>query len=79
MAACFRCDDAHRQGVILPDFRAAVGKCDIALVPNGFARGIDMTVLRSQLDRLMREHQIAKKPLAKRAGLGETAIRDIFP
>lgn len=72
-----KCDIAHSSSVILPDFRQTCPWCDTALMPEA-AKGIDMTVLRTQLDRLMKEHQIARKPLAKRAGLGETAIRDIF-
>jgi phage repressor protein C with HTH and peptisase S24 domain len=38
----------------------------------------DINVIRAELDRLMKKHKIARKPLAKAAGLGETAIRDIF-
>jgi repressor LexA len=41
-------------------------------------RGIDMDALRAQLGRLMLARNIKRKPLAKKAGLGETAIRDIF-
>jgi phage repressor protein C with HTH and peptisase S24 domain len=64
--------------VILPDYRGAAEECDTAQVAQGTKTGIDMAALRAQLDRLMRENNIARKPLAKRAGLGETAIRDIF-
>jgi DNA-binding Xre family transcriptional regulator len=78
MEAHNKCDIAHRQGVILPDFRATSARCDIPPMADGETRGIDMVALRDQLDRLMRERKIARKPLAKRAGLGETAIRDIF-
>lgn len=37
-----------------------------------------MAAVRRELDRLMKARDIKRKPLAKRAGLGETAIRDIF-
>lgn len=38
----------------------------------------DMNAVRASIERLMKRDNIARKPLAKRAGLGETAIRDIF-
>lgn len=38
----------------------------------------DINVFRKRLDALMGERKIARKPLAKKAGLGETAIRDIY-
>lgn len=69
---------AHRQGVIRPDFLSLGVECDIALVAEHEKLGIDMAAFRAQLDRLMKARDIARKPLAKRAGLGETAIRDIF-
>jgi transcriptional regulator with XRE-family HTH domain len=78
MEALHKCDTAHRQGVMLPDFLLTSRGCDIALMSEEVARGFDMGILRTQLDRLMKAHDIKRKPLAKKAGLGETAIRDIF-
>lgn len=37
-----------------------------------------MEAVRAALDRHMKARDIKRKPLAKQAGLGETAIRDIF-
>jgi len=37
-----------------------------------------MNAFRARLKRLMEARDIKRKPLAKAAGLGETAIRDIF-
>lgn len=74
MHTAIRCDTAHRQGVILPDFRAMLPVCTTTLMAEGF----DITAVRDSLGRLMRARDIKRKPLAKKAGLGETAIRDIF-
>jgi transcriptional regulator with XRE-family HTH domain len=38
----------------------------------------DIEAFKARLQSLMDEHNIKRKPLAKKAGLGETAIRDIF-
>jgi repressor LexA len=38
----------------------------------------DMNGLRTRLQELMDDRNIKRKPLAKAAGLGETAIRDLF-
>lgn len=38
----------------------------------------DMAAFRRRLQQLMDEREIKRKPLAQQAGLGETAIRDIF-
>jgi transcriptional regulator with XRE-family HTH domain len=78
MLEAYRCDVAHPSRVNYPDFRASSGACDTAQVAEAF----DIEALRAQLDRLMRQHNdgkgIGRKPLAKAAGLGETAIRDIM-
>lgn len=42
------------------------------------AEVFDIQEVRAQLNRLMQRDKIKRKPLAKAAGLGETAIRDIF-
>lgn len=38
----------------------------------------NIEAFKARLQSLMDEHNIKRKPLAKRAGLGETAIRDLF-
>jgi transcriptional regulator with XRE-family HTH domain len=58
----------------MPDCESVWVMCDIAPMTGGF----DIATVRTQLDRLMKARGIARKPLAQRAGLGETAIRDIF-
>jgi SOS-response transcriptional repressor LexA len=42
------------------------------------SEGFDINAVRDALGRLMRGRDIKRKPLAREAGLGETAIRDIF-
>ena len=42
------------------------------------AENFDIQSVRDTLDRLMVRRGIKRKPLAQQAGLGETAIRDIF-
>jgi len=69
-----RCDIAHRQGVILPDFHIDKSGWHFTPMTDGF----DIKAVRETLNRLMRAKDIKRKPLAKQAGLGETAIRDIF-
>lgn len=65
---------AHRQGVFLPDCRLPQWGAISPAMPEGF----DIDAVRDSLGRLMRARDIKRKPLAKQAGLGETAIRDIF-
>lgn len=74
MGATYRCARSHPSSVHHPDFRSALFPCDTSHMD----KGLDMAAVRAQLDRLMKEHDIKRKPLAKKAGLGETAIRDIF-
>lgn len=69
-----RCDLSHRQGVIHPDSKFIRFACDYSHMNEIF----DMAAVRTELDRLMKARDIKRKPLAKKAGLGETAIRDIF-
>jgi repressor LexA len=38
----------------------------------------NIEAFQARLQSLMDEHNIKRKPLAKKAGLGETAIRDLF-
>ena len=69
-----KCATAHRQGVkrlIYPPFLHA---CDNAHVRNEY----EVARVKAELKRLMDRKGIKAKPLAKQAGLGETAVRDIF-
>lgn len=69
-----RCDVAHRQGVFYPDCRMPAVVCQSTLMKEAF----DIDSVRSAIGRLMKDRDIKRKPLGKQAGLGETAIRDIF-
>jgi repressor LexA len=42
------------------------------------ADGFDIDAVRASIEVLMKRDGIKRKPLAQKAGLGETAIRDIF-
>jgi SOS-response transcriptional repressor LexA len=74
MAAQIRCDIAHRQGVFLRGSRSLRRACDTTHMAGDF----DIEAVRASIAHLMKRDNIARKPLAQRAGLGETAIRDIF-
>lgn len=58
----------------MPPYRRTAIMCDPAHMADEF----DIEALRESLGRLMKARDIAPKPLAKKAGLGETAVRDIF-
>jgi hypothetical protein len=73
-ASAFKCDAAHLSSVHYPGSRLSLSLCENTPMGQVF----DINVIRAELDRLMKKHKIARKPLAKAAGLGETAIRDIF-
>src|SRR3546814_18473105 len=73
MPTPIRCDIAHRQGVKYPDCPTRFRMCDKTHMPD-----FDMAAFRRRLQQLMDEREIKRKPLAQQAGLGETAIRDIF-
>lgn len=73
MPVLIKCDIAHRQGVKLPVSPPPWRPCDISHMGD-----FDMNAFRDRLTRLMESRNIKRKPLAKAAGLGETAIRDIF-
>lgn len=72
--ASFRCDIAHRQGVIIRDSRNSGEMCDFTPMSEPF----DIEAVRSSVQRHMDRIGIKRKPLAKQSGLGETAIRDLF-
>jgi repressor LexA len=56
-----------------PDCTVVVELCEMSHMSS-----FDMDAFRARLQRLMDERKVARKPLAKAAGLGETALRDIF-
>lgn len=58
----------------MPGSRRYLPVCNITRMTEGF----DIAAVRDSLGRLMKARDIKRKPLAKKAGLGETAIRDIF-
>jgi SOS-response transcriptional repressor LexA len=74
MNAVYRCDSAHPSRVIYPDSRRLLSLCDCTPMAEVF----DINAVRVALRRQMELKKIKRKPLAKAAGLGETAIRDIF-
>lgn len=74
MRHLIRCATAHRQGVNHPVCKPRLHLCDNPHMAGDF----DMDAFRARLQRLMDAKPIKRKPLAKGAGLGETAIRDIF-
>jgi hypothetical protein len=73
MAELDKCAISHRQGVFFRDSRRVLYPCDIRSMAN-----FDMGRFRAQLEALMEQRGIKRKPLAQQAGLGETSIRDIF-
>lgn len=72
MTAAYKCDIAHRQGVIFSDCNFFVRRGKTLLMT------FSMEAVRNRLESLMEARGIKRKPLAKAAGLGETSIRDIF-
>lgn len=70
----YKCDTPHSSSVLYPDCRPALLLCDTSLVAEVF----DIQSVRLAIQRLMERDGIKRKQLAKAAGLGETAIRDIF-
>lgn len=74
MTAAFKCDSAHLSSVGYPDCRGAILLCNSTPMAELF----DINAVRAALKRQMEMKNIKRKPLAKAAGLGETAIRDIF-
>lgn len=72
MSAVYKCDIAHPSSVKLRDCHFYDGG-RISLFMT-----FSMEIVRERLEQLMEERGIKRKPLALAAGLGETAIRDIF-
>lgn len=73
-AHSYKCDDAHRQGVKHLTYPRSLAACDTAHM----AEEYEVARVKAELKRLMDRKGIKAKPLAKLAGLGETAVRDIF-
>lgn len=73
-AARIRCDNAHRQGVFFRDYPAD----PLGWISTPMAEVFDIGAVRVAVQRHMDRVGIARKPLAKKSGLGETAIRDLF-
>lgn len=69
------CDIAHRQGVKLNLYPSPLAAWDNAAMSDA---SDELEQIRERLQRLMDERRIKAKPLARAAGLGETAVRDIF-
>lgn len=69
-----KCDIAHRQGVLFRDCADSTGLCHFTPMAEPF----DIEAVRASVQRQMDRVGIKRKPLAQKAGLGETAIRDLF-
>jgi SOS-response transcriptional repressor LexA len=74
MATSYRCAVAHPSSVHYPDCPAPAWLCQSTPMAEIF----DINAVRAAIERQMERKNIKRKPLAKAAGLGETAIRDIF-
>jgi transcriptional regulator with XRE-family HTH domain len=72
-AAPCKCDIAHLSSVFCRDYAVRAKLADDSPMTD-----FDIDIFRANLTRLMDMHGIKRKPLAIAAGLGETAIRDIF-
>lgn len=68
------CALSHRQGVKHLTYPLGLFACDNSHMPEKY----EVTRVKAELRRLMERKGIKAKPLAKKAGLGETAVRDIF-
>lgn len=70
-----RCVIAHRQGVSELSFTRIYAMCDNTRVAR---QPFPIDAVRASIERLMSEADDRPKPLAKKLGLSETGIRDIF-
>lgn len=68
------CATSHRQGVKRLIYPHSIRTCEKAHMPDSY----EVARVKAELRRLMELKGIKAKPLAKLAGLGETAVRDIF-
>lgn len=69
-----RCAKSHCQGVNLGTYRNLGAACDNAPM----SEPDEVSRVKDALRRLMDRRGIKAKPLSKKAGLGETFVRDIF-
>jgi repressor LexA len=74
-APSLRCVAAHCQGVLQRDYRGQRKKCETAHMAEPMD---ELQRVRIALRRVMARKGIKNKPLAKKAGLGETSVRDIL-
>jgi phage repressor protein C with HTH and peptisase S24 domain len=74
MLEAIACAKSHRQGVIDSTFRLQVPACDKPHMEHQD----EVARVKGVLRRLMEEKGIKAKPLARKAGLGETFVRDMF-
>lgn len=68
------CDKSHRQGVKHLIWPMTVLACETSHMADDY----EVARVKAELRRLMDAKGIKAKPLSKKAGLGETAVRDIF-
>lgn len=67
------CDGSHRQAVIEGLWRCPENKCEASQMAEVF----DMATVRAAIERIRTQRGLKRATLAKMAGLGPTAIRDI--
>lgn len=71
----YRCVATHRQGVLLRTSRSYVGLCDTTHMSE---HNDKVEEVRAAIRRVMERKGIKPKPLSKRAGLGDTSVRDLL-
>lgn len=74
MTATDTCAKAHRQGVQHLIYRARPAMCD----KTHMSQDYEVARVKAEIKRLMAIKGLKSKPLAKKAGLGETLVRDMF-
>lgn len=72
----YKCAKSHRQGVMRITCSSPCFSCDEAPMKPPATNELDR--VREALRALMEKRNIKPKPLAKQAGLGETAVRDFL-
>lgn len=72
--AGYKCDKSHRQGVMLHAYPGYGILCDTSHMHSE----TEVDRVREALRSLMERRQIKAKPLAKKANLGETSVRDFL-
>jgi DNA-binding Xre family transcriptional regulator len=73
-AAMTKCENSHRQGVKFPHYALQHFACDTSHMNERD----EIDRVKGSLKRLMEEKGIKAKPLSKKAGKGETFVRDLF-